>query len=129
MIMTEDEMFEGNELIAKFIGLTFKKDKFWVNEYHSDHSYEGVVEHEGWWKNGHPVDYEDGLLYDVSWDWIMPVVKKISDFDSSRLPKESEGWWAYNALETYLFDVNIKLVFQTCIQFIKWYNQNETDQK
>ena len=67
----------GNKVIAKFMGLTYKKDKFFHVENNSDSYWEGTIEHTGWWKNNFPIDYEDELHYHKSWDWLMPVVDKI----------------------------------------------------
>lgn len=67
----------------------------------------------------------DKLKYHKSWDWLMPVVKKISEFKDIQKYKESEGWLAYYSLETGLFEVDIERVYKTVVEFINWYNENK----
>jgi hypothetical protein len=63
--MTEQEILEGNKLIADFMG-----EKWEIN---SVTNYQlPVVKKFGKWK---------GLRYHTSWDWLMPVVVKIENIN------------------------------------------------
>jgi hypothetical protein len=94
--MKEDEIFEGNKLIAEYMGYTEQYD-----------------EH-GIWQRAR---------YNSSWDWLMPVIRKIFDFDDINEHKESSGWYAYYGLETSITIVDIEWSFLNCVNFIKWYNE------
>ena len=60
------------------------------------------------------------MEYNKSWDWLMPVVKNIMDSDVRE--KESDGWYAYGAIETFLACVDIDKVYENVIKYIKWIN-------
>lgn len=67
-----------------------------------------------------------GLKYDTSWDWLMPVVKKIekdrcvviaSQSDKEHLCSIGIGWITCRS------ERKIDAVYSAVIQFIQWYNQ------
>lgn len=66
------------------------------------------------------IDYainEDGQLkYHLSWDWLMPVIQKITELCEE--PKELDE------LKYALLCVDIKFVYFIVLEFIKEYNQN-----
>jgi len=75
----------------------------------------------------------DGLQYKYSWDWLMPVVKKIKtsviDQDETDNPYNSEEWdkstinyELLNNLTETLVEIEIKSVYKLVVEFIK--NQN-----
>lgn len=118
--MKKEEITEGNQLIAEFMGLIYKK-----NPRH-------VLPSEQW--DDVKGDYSYSMLhYDVSWDWLMPVVFKISksyDFSLS-----SVGMWACyisrqdSDVDDHIatmggYDPVILNVWASVVQFIKWYNKN-----
>jgi hypothetical protein len=81
----------NNKLIAEFMGLpteVFKSGKvnYYFREFNSGTWYE---EHE--------------LSYNVSWDWLMPVVQKIGDEN--------------------LLSIDIDRVYDRVVEFIKEYNR------
>jgi len=100
-------MEKNNKLIAEFMGLpteVFKpsgKVNYYFKEYNS-----------GSWYEAHE------LSYNVSWDWLMPVVQKIGDeylntpFDEtySHLTEQYENIWT------------IEDTYKAVVEFIK--NQN-----
>ncbi len=102
-----------NKLIAEFMGFTSEKNI-------------------GWYDNNMMMpqsvyDSQDGncfddLLFDKSWDWIMPVVDKIKilvmEDDSDKL-YNSEEW---DNITHTLVQIEIKSVYQAVVEFIK--NQN-----
>lgn len=61
--------------------------------------------------------------YKTSWDWLMKVVKKITELEEP--PKESSGWYAYFSIENTLFDVDIDRTYETVVEYIKWYNNGK----
>lgn len=106
----EGRVKTDNELIAEFMG-GFKNDN-------------------GTWRLPSYPDHKKDLCYDVSWDWLMPVVSGIN-----------EGWEAYanknrievnsiNAMPDSLVRIRINLprvdifiIHRSVVEFIKWYNE------
>jgi len=83
---------ESNKMIAEFMG----------------NMHDGNVIHEE--------------LYDVSWDWLMPVAKKISDIKH----------WSINATLEWLSEdqdrdglYSIEEVYEAVVEFIMWHNKNK----
>jgi len=72
----------------------------------------------------------DDLKFNISWDWLMPVVEKcheITDKKQRQFPESKDlddptGWraWSYRRIE---LSTDIGLVFNDVVEFIKWYNQ------
>ena len=56
------------------------------------------------------------LKYHEDWNWLMVVVRKCREFSN-----EEDSHWEniYYALT----DLDIYRVYMTCVQFIKWYNE------
>jgi hypothetical protein len=77
------------------------------------------------------------LLFNSSWDWLMPVVEKIeSEFCSSNIHYYSAGMMKQEYVVEFLgynidydnsqYDKSkIKAVYKAVIKFIKWYNKNK----
>jgi len=135
--MTQQEILEGNKLIARFSGY----------EYYSlpeDRSY-----NPGWWlKDKHKTINKithaylcrshNDLRYYNSWDWLMPVVNKISEIHKDlhsdekyedlfeSLLKLELNW---NSFVYYNNDLrinsNIINNYLDVVNFIKWYNTNK----
>lgn len=90
--MQEQEIIEGNKLIAEFMGYQILHKKFQYQNFNSSNeSYfangEGKIVCD---KDGHEVNlYPDGdpledlseLPFNSSWDWLMPVVEKIEEIE------------------------------------------------
>lgn len=102
---------KDNILIAEFMGVVFYDDQ---NEYYD--SKEGLF-------------LGKTLKYDVSWDWLMPVVEKIEEITTN------VGFKIYKRLcllqadnNTQLSSINLKStkkidhVYDVVTQFIKWNN-------
>ena len=60
------------------------------------------------------------LRYHRSWDWLMPVIKKIFDMN---LDKEKGYNNACCMLKMKLLFMNIEVLFPEVIHFIEWYNK------
>ena len=100
-------MRENNKLIAEFMGLdteVFKSGK--VNYYYYD-----KVSKQEIFLEAHE------LSYNVSWDWLMPVIEKITELCEE--PQELDE------LKHALLCVDIKSVYFIIVEFIKDYNQND----
>lgn len=67
----EQEIIDGNKLIAEFMGLKSLTKREYEN--HPDHSNLSVDEYS-------IIEYQ---RYHTSWDWIMPVVEKIESMNYS----------------------------------------------
>lgn len=68
-------------------------------------------------------DYAD-LLYNSSFDWLMPVVKKcfsLLTFSSA------DECYIYNKIELSLTSCDAKIVYDTVVEFIKWHNENKLE--
>ncbi|MAN60483.1 MAG: hypothetical protein CMI60_00920 [Parvibaculum sp.] len=123
---------ENNKLIAQFMGLpteVFKsgKVKYYYREFNS-----GMYDPETNWYEEHE------LSYNVSWDWLMPVVEKIEEVfidDSNLIIKEHryEFDMKYTQCEIYDHvrdcvvasgDMGSKILstYQSVVEFIKEYN-------
>ena len=135
--MTEKEIQKGNKLIVEFMG--------W--EFHSKNGFEYYVNNKDrkipyWGEYSSKIPIED-FDYHLSWDWLIPVIKKINNFrlENSSYPKikvelgcsrdSNKGhialWHNYDgAVEIIssftIFD--IKSTHKAIIEFIKWYNKN-----
>ncbi len=105
---------EGNKLIAEFMG--YKQ--------HNHGSYK-TFEIDG------KHIYESVLQYHSSWDWLMPVVKMCMS-KSFELSKGKRGYednlnkYRRLNIEEGLRTVDIEAVWLAVIQFIKWYNSNQS---
>lgn len=115
--MSEQEIIEGNQLIAEFMEGIFEDGMVYLD-------------------NNVALCSEDCLYYHFSWDWLMPVVEKISNMDnvnffSILLNRSSDIYLTKVDLNTFMensfFSVfddeksNIIMVYKTVIKFIKWY--------
>lgn len=101
----------NNQLIADFMGLpteVFKSGEvnYYLIEFNSGAWYE---EHE--------------LSYNVSWDWLMPVINKIRSMDSTYEVEEVGKYDLDNEISYYEFD--LELTYESVVEFIKEYNKDE----
>ena len=128
--MTDEEILEGNKLIADFLSLSIQL---------------GMVEH--------PVSreyvYLDDCLWNESWDLLIPIVEQIErhgywcEIVYSRLGTTKRpgrvNWCAFtkeNYTNLFLNDcyteivreegsTKIEAVYKTVVAFIKWYKENK----
>jgi hypothetical protein len=96
--MNNEEILEGNKLIALFDGYEIKDTK--------------------WWKNGLWTT-EKYLEYNSSWDRLMPVIKKIRQLCTS-----DEEWKRFEFIIGNLRYIDIIPTFKSVVAFIEWYNLN-----
>jgi hypothetical protein len=114
--MTQEEIFEGNKLLAEFMGYTYKQ--------RPKNNYFGFEE-----KCIELGDINIGMSkvkYHASWDWLIPVLNKIYF---------SEEYCKYKDFNSCLIsdggiNINTKYIINTwgeVVEFIKWYNQNKKE--
>ena len=114
--MTNNEIKENNKLIALFMGVKFNKDMDKCNH---------PLIKAPW----SPIEC---LLYNHSWEWLMPVVIKISsikDEDNCKVYHLSSNFLDYseirsrnNDFSTGHVSTHIKSMYLCVIDFLKWYN-------
>lgn len=111
-----------NELIAEFMGWVWPRDP--------DHKRYEIT----------------SLKYHVSWDWLMPVVEKISKITFKWETKHESGTDSYylrtfgmldeetgrvmvriNNCALHTAPTLIEATYKAVVEFIKWYNENKPD--
>ena len=106
---------KNNKLIAEFMGLpteVFKPSRI-TNYYHREYN-------SGTWYEEHELSYE------VSWDWLMPVINKIESderydveilqYGTRILDNQKE---IVNNIANISFDKKIDHTYQAVVEFIK----------
>ena len=119
--MTQEEILEGNKLIAEFMGGIYvrREDLF------DSHIIEEII-----YNNNHPIlknnikttEHLYHLRYHLSWDWLMPVVEKIELLGFfTRILDLGMGIEGDLIIERF-GKTKLEGVYITIIEFIKWYN-------
>lgn len=118
---------EKNKLIAEFIGAVFHDH---VNE----------------WYDWNGLYMGESLRFHTSWDWIMPVVEKIEGLETPitnnllledkfetyevHIENKHVKIYAHGEVTKEIADLKsntkIEAVYNACIEFILWYNQNKS---
>ena len=111
--MTQQEILEGNKLIAEFIQLRgeYDEDKDLIY-LESDIDGKGVYS-------------LSELKYHTSWDWLMPCINKINFSDHLNL-WDKHNIDKFNLTES-ITNVDIERTYELIIKFIKWYNEECTE--
>lgn len=106
--MTQDEIIAGNKVIAEFMGYTFIGDHF----YHKDKG-RGT-----WFKHA---------KYHCSWDWLMPVCKKLDCLAEDKTIPFSKDYEFHCDLldDTVTREYSIAPVWKEVIDFIDWFNKTK----
>jgi hypothetical protein len=121
--MTQEQIIEGNKLIAEFMGAFYstsdQPNPYWV----------GVPDN-GQYLGTHRLQYHS------SWDWLMPVVERIEGLHSILEHKYinvriTQGYVVIEgAHKEILFNTSIegskiKATWLAVVEFIKWYNKQK----
>lgn len=137
--MTQEEILEGNKLIAEFMGFAYLDD------------FNYPEQNEVGWYNSEGDCCGKELYFHSSWDWLMPVVEKIEnidirnnkhDFPKVKLNGDSCEIFAYATFRgtTYYWkkwmdisgnfhehkthcESKLEAIYKAVIEFIQWYNQ------
>lgn len=64
------------------------------------------------------------LLFNKSWDWIIPVVKKIHVVEQPHL-FDNEAIDVIDDVDEALSHLNLDDIYKAIVEFIKWYNKKE----
>ena len=134
----KNKIIENNKLIAEFMGFQLS----WLTIPYGDKK-ENTVKIKTYVGDFPQMLNEhcqpETLFYHSSWDWLMPVVEKITkDYAYiAYLPTCSEDEWAVefysDKKEPFIvfkcvaeeYDTSyLKAVYKAIIEFIKWYNKN-----
>jgi hypothetical protein len=113
--MKQEEIFDNNKIIAKFMGYGYKQYGGWGYHYYNQET--GDI-----WKN------DAQLKYHSSWDWLMPVVEKIESVDFIVSMRQSSITICNNICKTPYFqshevsNTKIESTYKAVIAFVKWYN-------
>lgn len=127
-----------NELIARFMGCPEQDGYFGIHE---------DLQAVRWWdrystksiclEDDYTVYYAfkpGDMLYDTSFDWLMPVVEKIGQLGEAWINighDYVELCWhpqcekaPYADYQDWFKGAKIEAVYNAVVEFIKWYNQN-----
>ena len=97
-------METNNKIIAEFMGATLTKDlQIMYPVYEGDSS------------------YVKDLKYHLDWNWLMEVVEKCLVGEAEY--NEDEAKKAIHEIYESLCNINITSVYNACVKFIKWYNE------
>lgn len=113
--MSTEEIIQGNRSIAEFMGYTFTDKGLW---------YVGGKE----WKtmpNGNHYARPDQLQYHISWDWLVPVVKKCYSIWAEKYKDNKTCCEIFDNLWSALWQFEIEDCFSEVVDFIKWKTESE----
>lgn len=123
--MNTQEITNGNKLIAEFMGCKIVSNDFiFPDEMKHLYAPSNLYEMEDGIYN-FSCDVSE-IKYHSSWDWLMPVVEKVSNivgFKGMDECNETE-WYILKRLFDLRISANITSVWIAVIEFIKWYNEN-----
>lgn len=109
---------EPDILIAEFVGYRpdtsnrGDEDDFWHAEDESLHCDSEIL-------------YIDDFKFGTSWDWLMPVVEKIK---LMRICYGDDGYNLIEVIDENLLEVTLPGTYASTLQFIKWYNENKSNE-
>ena len=142
---------ENNKLIAEFMefkqckGIRSESGKYfdyWAKENFSCIE-EQEIQIESEWGYGlveQDLLFAEQLKFHKDWNWLMEVVEKIESLDSGTytlvFQQKSCLIWNNDKGEELGFfnssfkaETKIEAVYNACVEFIKWYNENSADKK
>jgi|TARA_R100000084_G_scaffold29545_1_gene10711 hypothetical protein len=101
---------ENNKLIAEFMGME--------NERHSDGRYLFTTDIDE--LKGADTRFWEQLYFHVSWDWLMPVVRKCKESVSYE-----DSILYHNIEDALLSRIDIEDVYDSVVEFINEYNRTD----
>lgn len=124
----EKEILEGNKLIADFMGLVYEPETEIYDSSSQDPPY---TRKERWlgFASGIVTPVYETLQYNSSWDWLMPVIRKMKSMQHD--PNEmfmgttlDRAMQFANVLERPIY-APINVIWLRVVEFIKWYNNQK----
>jgi len=113
-ITTAKELMENSSVnIAIFMGFTYEKNIGW---YDNETCMPQIIYDQ---QNGNCFDE---LLFDKSWDWLIPVIDKIYSSKEYFKYKDTLGQFN-NGLEINTKFINVTV--EAIMDYINWYNQQK----
>jgi hypothetical protein len=126
-----------NELIAKFMGYEFVDGNFKVphsNKTNNSNLSEWCptyLDGDDVFGNGGYLLARSNLLFNSDWNWLMEVVEKIESLGIDvhintcvcRIVDVGED--RFEDIECFVNDNKKQAVYNACIKFIQWYNENK----
>jgi len=110
-MLTNDEIKEGNKLIVECLGWKYKPS-------------DNINFPKGTWTDLKGVGYcaERGLAFHSSWDYLMPVVKYISQDLSANELMDYWGDLTEKTIEdkSAFYNNDIETVYSAVVKFFKW---------
>lgn len=106
---------ENNKLIAEFMG-DKKVNSISIEEFKKIPS-EERFQYNGW--------FAEDLQYYYNWNELMPVVEKCEKIRLNSSISAVKYDKIMDLIVNGLQQTNIDLVYKSCIEFIKWYNQQK----
>jgi len=134
--MTQEEILEGNKLIAKFIGL--EPHSMFPDEYTAPFGFEWMSVYMNcnfqYEREYHKdIIIESFMKFHNDWNWLIPVIAKIYSIDDYLINSENECNYFFEAgiyQDDLVYGIttnDIKITFDRVIEFIKWYNAQSTE--
>ncbi len=123
-----DKHLEAIKIIAEFMGHRFtgdgvKKPYCMYLPNQEDWSFSA------WNVEGYPDSLNEKIeayfKYHTSWDWLMPVFKKLNElFKSKQIQHDMESSAIHDCLLYSILNVDINSAHKLIVQLIQWYNIN-----
>jgi hypothetical protein len=119
--MTEEEIIDGNKLIAEFMGYylreNFRGRSFWW------HSADSKTWGKGTWTPAFELEHE---CYHEDWNWLIPVWSKINSdlyIDMDKVHNFNQETHIPQQFADSIVDNNPQRGFEVVLQAIEWSNQ------
>ena len=124
------ETIESNKLIAEFMGDFELVEEFrpepdidvtycWKKLNNKSFGYDTA----DWRDYSTNTDYSDQVCYHFKWDWLMPVVEKISSLNNFTHEREWRNMLKETDIQTAFMWNDIDMVYGVVVEFITWYNE------
>ena len=116
---------ETNKLIAEFLQPTTKHDNFYFPQFKEPYIFQGNLE------GYSEVFRTEDLKFHNDWNWLMEVVEKIESLgyntkiESLEHTRVSIGNGKLTTLIQVDKETKIKAVYNACVTFIEWYNEQK----
>jgi hypothetical protein len=108
---------ESNRIIADFIGAV-QTYKPYVNTDDMEYDMYGVIPTIEDGENEKHYFLPQEMLFDSDWNWLMEVVNRIKQVGKEELKFSVE-------FQLAILTTNKETIYNECLEFIKWYNEQK----